>query len=159
MAHLALRDQLGHGADSVLDRHGGVDAMLIVKVDDVDAEPLQARLAGLDHVLRPPVDALARCGLDLAEFAGEHDAVAPPLEGAAQELLVVAPTVHVRGIEEIDAAVDGVLDEGDAGLVVALAVDAGERHAAEPDRRYLRAILAELAMLHDDSSPPLAIRS
>src|SRR6185437_3360909 len=153
MAHLALRNELGHGADGVLDRHGRVDAMLVVEIDDIDAEPLQARVAGLDNVVRTAVDPLAGGGLDLAEFGGEHDAVAAALEGAAQHLLVMAPAIHVRGIEEIDAAVDGVLDDGDAGLVVGLAVNARERHTAEPDRRDLRAALAEPAMLHDSSTP------
>src|SRR5690348_3683087 len=128
MTYLALCDELGHRAYRVLDRHGRVDAMLVVEVDDLDAEPLQAGFARLSDVLRTAVDALARRRLDLAEFGGEHDPVAPPFERAAQELLVVAPAIHVGGIEEVDAVVDGVLDEGDARIVVALAVYARERH-------------------------------
>ena len=45
-AHLALRDELRHRADGVLDRHRRVDAMLVVEVDHVDAEALEAQVAG-----------------------------------------------------------------------------------------------------------------
>ncbi len=40
-AHLALAHQLGHGADRVLDRHVGIDAVLVVEIDDVEARALQ----------------------------------------------------------------------------------------------------------------------
>ena len=42
VADLAGLDQLGHRADGLLDRHRLVDAVLVVEVDVVDAEPLQA---------------------------------------------------------------------------------------------------------------------
>ena len=71
-AHLALLDEPLHRAHRVLDRRVGVDAVLVVEVDDLDAEALQARLAGLHHVLRPAVDALLAVGeLHLAELGGD----------------------------------------------------------------------------------------
>ena len=45
VAHLALLHQLGHGAHRLLDRRVGVDAVLVVEVDHLDAEPLQALVA------------------------------------------------------------------------------------------------------------------
>ncbi len=50
----------GHRADRVLDRHIGVDAVLVIEVDDIDAEPLQAGLAGLLHIFGAAVDAVRR---------------------------------------------------------------------------------------------------
>ena len=41
VADLALRDQLGEGADGVLDGRVRVDPVLVVQVDVVGAEPLQ----------------------------------------------------------------------------------------------------------------------
>ena len=41
VAYLALGDQFGDGADGVLDRGVGVDAVLVVEVDVVGAEPAQ----------------------------------------------------------------------------------------------------------------------
>ena len=51
VADLPGRDELGHGADGLLDRDGLVDAVLVVEVDVVDAEPLQAGVAGGPDVL------------------------------------------------------------------------------------------------------------
>jgi hypothetical protein len=58
-----------------------VDAVLVVEVDDVDAEPLQRRVAAGAHVLgrplmprKPPAVAASA---HVAELGGEHDLVAP----------------------------------------------------------------------------------
>ena len=45
-ADLAGVDQLGHRADGLLDRHPGVDPVLVVEVDVVDGEAPQRRVAG-----------------------------------------------------------------------------------------------------------------
>ena len=77
-AHLALLDQPRHRADGVLDGHVGIDPVLIVEVDHVDAEALEARLAGRLHVLGAPVDRIrAALAAHLAELGRQHDAVAP----------------------------------------------------------------------------------
>ena len=45
VADLAGLDELGHGADGLLDRHGRVDPVLVVEVEVVDAEPLERGVA------------------------------------------------------------------------------------------------------------------
>jgi hypothetical protein len=106
VANLPLLDQPLHGTDRVLDRHGRIDAVLIVQIDDVHPEPLEARITRLDDVLGPAVDGRAPLGRPhLAELGGEHHLLAPPANGPAEQLLVVAEAVHVRGIEEVDAQV------------------------------------------------------
>ena len=76
VADLARGDQLGHRADGLLDRHRLVDPVLVVEVDVVDAEPLQAGVAGLADVRRAAVDAaearVARVPDD-AELGRQHD--------------------------------------------------------------------------------------
>src|SRR5207248_194229 len=54
-AHLAGVDQARHRADGVLDRDFRVDAMLVVEVDHVHAETLEALVARARHVLRSAV--------------------------------------------------------------------------------------------------------
>src|SRR5258708_4072783 len=77
-AHLARLDESRHRPHGVLDRPLGIAPMLIVEVDHVDAEALEARLARLRHVLRPAVDARRAVGLaHVAELRGEHRALAP----------------------------------------------------------------------------------
>ena len=55
--HLAFAHQFGHGADRVLDRHVGIDAVLVVEVDDIDIEPLQRGFGHRLDVLGAAVDA------------------------------------------------------------------------------------------------------
>src|SRR5712692_2683101 len=137
-ANLALLDQLGHGADRLLDRHGRINAVLVIEVDDFDAQPFQARIARLRDVSGAAVDAVeAALAPDLAEFGRQHDACPSPGNRPADELLVVAPTVHVGAVEQSDAAVERLVDDRDRVAIVARAVDAGERHAAEADRGNL----------------------
>jgi len=44
VADLALLYELGHGADGLLDRDVGIDAMLVVQIHVVGPEPLQGAL-------------------------------------------------------------------------------------------------------------------
>ena len=53
---LPSRDELGHRADGLLDRHARVREVQVPEVDGVDAEPLQAGLGGLAGALGPRVD-------------------------------------------------------------------------------------------------------
>src|SRR5271156_2712772 len=147
---LTLFDEPGHCTDRILDRHCRIDPVLVIKIDDIDAEPLQARLARLDNIGEAPVDAVgAARPARLAEFGHDDEAVAPALQCPAEEFLVLAPAIHVRAVEMVDAELDRPVDHPDPGLVVALAVDPGQRHAAETDSRDLRPRLAEPPALRD----------
>jgi hypothetical protein len=77
---LALLDQLGHGTDGLLDRDLGIDAVLVVEVDLLDAEAPQRVLAALAHVLGVTTDpeALAVLAADAAELGRQDDLVAAP---------------------------------------------------------------------------------
>src|SRR5260370_17410925 len=67
-ADLAVLHQPGHGAYRLFDRHGWIDAMLIKQIDHLDAEALQAGLAGTDHVRRPPVGNFAAAAAAISDF-------------------------------------------------------------------------------------------
>ncbi len=149
-ADLTRFDEPRHGPDRLLDRHRRIDAVLVIEIDDLDPEPLQARLAGLGDIGGAAVDPVgAARPAGLAEFAGEHDAVAPALERPAEQLLVLTPAIHVRAVEVVDAELDRPVDQRNPRLLLAGAVDAGQRHAAETDRRDLRSHPAEPAPLRD----------
>src|SRR5262249_29425890 len=129
-AYLALLDEPRHRADRVLDRHRRIDAMLVIEVDYIDAEPLEARLAGLRDIGGGAVDAVGAARLaGLAEFARDYDPVAPALQRPAEQFLVLAPAVHVRAVKMIDAQLDCPVDQPDSGRVVARAVDPRQGHA------------------------------
>jgi hypothetical protein len=40
MAHLTLKHEVAHRSDGVLDRHGRIDTMDVIEVDDIGFEPL-----------------------------------------------------------------------------------------------------------------------
>ena len=150
---LPLLDQLRERADGLLDRRLGVDAVLLVEVDGLDAEAAQARLTRLAHVLGAAVDA-RRAAVGVGhepELGREHDLVAAVADGAAHELLVVPGAVDVGGVEQVDAEVERAVDRRDAVGLVRAAVRAGHRHAAQADRRDVGAHLAELP--HRDRHP------
>src|SRR5438105_2118092 len=84
---LALLDQPAHRADRVLDGHRRIDPVLEIDIDGIDAEPLQARLARLLDIFGAAVDAAGAA--ILAEFGGEHDLVAPALQRAPEQLLIL----------------------------------------------------------------------
>src|SRR5262245_46619682 len=127
IANLALFDEPRHRADRLLDRHRRIDPVLVVEVDDIDAEPLEAGVAGLGDIGGAAVDAVGAPGLaGLAEFAGDHHAIAPPLQCSAAQLFVLAPAIHVRAVEMVDPEFERAMDEPGAVLVVAGAVDTGQ---------------------------------
>jgi hypothetical protein len=133
VADLALPHQIGHGPDRLLDWHLRVDAVLVVQVDDVNLEPLQTGFTGLTHIVGSAIHALARFGPYLSEFGGKNHLIPTAGNGLSDQLLVLAPAVHVGCIEESHALVERIADERDGLLIVALAIDAGEGHAAEAE--------------------------
>jgi hypothetical protein len=126
--------------------------MLVIKIDHVDPEALEARFARLHHVLGPAVDALLAVGrFGLAELGREDHLLAPALERLCEKLLIVSPAVHVGRVEVVDAAVDGVVDHRDRFVVVGVAIHAGHRHASEADGADLEGRAAELSLFHGGS--------
>ena len=79
-----------------------------------------------------------------AELRGQRHRVSPPLERAAQELLVVVVAVDLRRVEEGAAELDGAVDRGDGLRLVGRAVGLAHAHTAKADRRDLKALLAKL---------------
>ena len=59
----------------------------------------------------PPTDSVWFAYFAPYTMERHHDLIATPLQRAAQHLLVVAPAIHVRGVEMIDALVDGMTDQ------------------------------------------------
>src|SRR5215467_9491094 len=149
MADLALLDEPRHGADGVLDRHVRVDAMDVIEIDHLDAEPLEARLAGDRHIVGLAVDAAAlpAGSADVAELAGNEELVALALDRLGDQLLVDAGRIGVRRVEHGDAEVDAAMDGRDRFYVVGNAIVGAHAGAAKPDGRYAQA-LSQLPILH-----------
>ena len=81
-------------------------------------------------------------------LGGEHDVVAAAAgERLADDLLRLAARVDVGGVDEVDAGVEGRVDDRDALVVVRVAPGA-EHHRPEAERGDLDAGAAERAVVH-----------
>ena len=112
---LAGVDQVLDRAGDLLDRHVGVDPVLVVQVDRVDPEPPQRAVDGAGDVVgaQHPAAGLAVDRVDvLGELGGDHDLVGERGERLADELLVGVRPVDLGGVEERDAEVDGARAAG-----------------------------------------------
>jgi len=69
----------------------------------------------------------------VAELGGQLDVVAAAGDGLADQLLVREGAVHVGGVEERHAEVEGPVDGGDRLGLVAAAVELRHAHAAEAE--------------------------
>src|SRR3989442_39791 len=121
---------------NVFDRHGRVNAVLIIEVQDVCPETFQRTLDALSDALGPAVLHLLSV-LDLdPELGGDHHLSAQWRQRLANELFVGVGTVNFGRIEECHAAFDGCADERDHRLLVRWeTVALAHPHAAEPQRR------------------------
>ena len=119
--------------------------MLVVEIDHLDAEPLQARFAGRADIVGVAADTeeLAVRTTHVAELGREEDPFAAVTDRASDQFLILEWAVHVRGVEEIDAALDGMVDGRDRLLVAAGAVEFAHAHTAEADRRDFGAVPAK----------------
>jgi hypothetical protein len=141
----------------------------LIEVDVVGLEALEGGVDGVHDVAAGGADVVA-AGTGAAEDLGGDDDVfagdAEVAEGLADGDLGLAFGVDVGCIDEVDAVVDGVLDEGvDAGLADVAdhlpdgtvfgelaGLVAGKGHGAEAELRNEEAGVAEGLVLHREES-------
>ena len=152
MPHLALRDQLAHRADGLLDRHARVREVQVPEVERVDAEPAQARLRRLPRALGPGVDAdrllvrvahrRARPRATMPHLVASWTSLAAAGDRARRRAARCAPSaVGVGGVDQRRARVDRVAQRGQRALLVGVAVHAVDQHhraVADGGRRRVR---------------------
>jgi hypothetical protein len=95
------------------------------------------------HLLHDPAPRVAELVRIVAhravDLGGEHDVVALAAgERLADDLLGLTPRVDVGRIDEVDAGIQGPVDDPDA-LVVILVAPVAEHHRAETERGHLGA--------------------
>src|SRR5262249_46862625 len=124
----------------------GIDAVLIVEINDVDAEPFEALLAGDRDVIRTPVgEPTLAAGPHVAELGGDDRPVAPVVNGACNQLFALSVAIDIGCIEEVDAKLDGRMDRADALLVVGSAIIACKAGAPHADRGDLQPLSAQFS--------------
>ena len=151
VADLALADEVGEGAEGLLHVGVGAGPVDLVEVDVVGAQAAQ----GVLDLAHDPAAGSAALVRVLAhrheELRGEEHVVAAALAAPPDDLLGHAAGVDVGGVDEVDAGVEGAVD--DAGGVVAVVVAPGaEHHRAEAQGTDRYAGAAEGAVFHAGSS-------
>ena len=143
--------QIGHRAHGVFDWRLRINAMLVVQIDDIDAESLEGSVARSLHVFRPTAHGPERrivLFADIAELGGEKDTVALAANSFANELLIVANAVHIRGVEKVDAKFDRAMDGRGRPGIVSLAVELAHAHAAKAHARHHCSLRSQLHLFH-----------
>jgi hypothetical protein len=80
-------------------------------------------------------------------LGGQYDVSAPAFQRLADDLLRLAAAIPVGGVDEVDAEVQGFVDDADAFVVVGIGQSA-EHHRPQAIRADLDAGFSERAILH-----------
>jgi hypothetical protein len=155
IARLAGLDDIVQRLERLLDRRVIIEAMDLIEIDVIGAEPPQARVdLGHDRPARQagPVRARAHPPVHLGR---DHDLVAAReiLQRPAEDLLAGAVRIDIRRVEEIDASLQGPLDEGAAFLFVerpgvTAPIGYAVAHAAKAKARHIQARMTEFHIIH-----------
>ena len=145
-------DEVAEGPERLVEVDGGVGPVGLVQVDVVGVQPAQAVL---DLLHDPPPRRTPLVGVvahGRHELGGQHHAVAPPLERLADDLLGLARRVHVGRVNEVDARIEGGVDDADAVVVVAVA-PCPEHHGSQAVPAHLDPGRAQGRALHQRIAP------
>ncbi len=102
----------------------------------INSQALQTAVAGGDHVIGPPVNALKAAvgSAHVSKFRGQHGLFAAALQRAAYQFFIAAHAVHVRGIQEIHPAIESAMNGRDGFGFVDGSVELRHAHASQPQR-------------------------
>src|SRR6185369_9922602 len=125
-ANLSAFHQFGHCPDRFFYGSFGIDAMLVVEIDVIDAKALQGGIAGSTNVFRLATYSPVARVLFLAnigELGSEEYLVATIADRLSDQLFVVAHSIDICSVEEVDSEIECAEDGGSGFFVVALAVE------------------------------------
>jgi len=135
IADLALVLEVDHGLHGVLDGRVGVHAVLVVEIDAIRLQALQAGGTGLLHVFWIAVNDHDAVLEPIAKLGGQEDLVSATrrLKPLADQALVGERSVDVARVPERDAHV-GRLGQDLQGLIIVVASEGciaeGHSHAS-----------------------------
>lgn len=130
VADLARCDQVLDRPRHVLDRHVGIDAVLVEHIDMVHAEKAQAVVENLADMLGSAVIAVVARP---AELGGDHHVVPHGCQGLSDDTFIVTPAIHLGGVEERHADLMGVTDRLDGVVRGVRSVMLGDAHCPVAD--------------------------
>ncbi len=137
VAHLAGLDEIGQCLERLLERRFAIETVDLVQIYVVQAEPTETGIDRLEDVLARQA-ALVRSRSHRVEQLGRNHHLltlhAEAREGAPENLLALALGVDVGGVEEIDAEIERLAHDCQAGPLGKHPVGAAaEAHASQAD--------------------------
>ena len=159
VADLAGAHQIVERAQHLLDGRQGVEAVQLIEVDVVGAQPPQAGLDGPNQVMARRADVVGPRAGAKRPLGGDDHLIAAALDRLAQDLLGHAARVDVGRVEHGEAGFEADIDEPRGLGHVAVApgleelVAAAERAGAEAQHRNLEPRAAKLSEFHENRLP------
>ena len=148
VADLALVHEVAERRQRLLDVRARIEAVHLVEVDPVGAQPPQRVLDRADDPAARVALLVGVLAHRVVELGGEDDVVAAAAgERLADDLLGLALPVDVGGVDEVDPGVERRVDDPDRLVVVRVAPRA-EHHRAKTELADRHAGATQLAMLH-----------
>jgi hypothetical protein len=154
VADFAAPHQIVQRIERLFDGRLRVEAVHVVEIDVIGAEPAQAGFAGFNQMMAGGADLVGTVAHLKCRFGGDQDRIAPPGDGLAQNLLGRAFGIHVGGIEEIDSSFQANIYEVCGFLDIAASPGfeefpaASESAGAEAENRDFESRVTELAEFH-----------
>src|SRR5579859_2850769 len=118
VAHLTRLDEFRHCPDSIFYRDIGIDAMLVIEVDMLDAQTRQRLIAAGFDVFGATARSHAPIIASQPELGCQDHTVAPVSDGAPDEAFIVSIAIDIGRIKKEYAQINSALDGGDGLLFV-----------------------------------------
>jgi hypothetical protein len=154
--HLACANQFAHRTSHILDRHVGIDAVLIQQIDPIGPQPPQRCLDHFTNVLGTAVHAVlhALWADPESELGGDHHLVAHRHQSLTHQLFVGERPIHLGGVEQRHPTLRGGTQQRYHLAPVSWgAISVAHSHATETERRDAWSVGAECPILHCERSP------
>ena len=159
MQDFAFVEEFLHRARDFFNRHFRIDAMNVIQIDVIGAEPLQRTFHCFAQSLRTRIksDAFAISNIPAA-FRRELDAIAHGLESLADQFFIAIDRIHFRRVEEVDAEFNRLAQEFNAFVFRReRRITLRQAHATEPDLGNLQLLAARVdsqnSFLQSDHTP------
>src|SRR5688572_30990391 len=132
---LAFAHQVGHRADNVLYGNRWIHTVLVEEIDVVRAEPPKRRFRHFLYMFGPAVGSQTFAVFKTkAELRGNDGLMAAAFECPSQQLFIEERAVRFRGVEEVDAEVEGAMYGGNRLLLISGAVGLAHSHTTQAGR-------------------------
>src|SRR5882724_4176892 len=148
--HFSGRDELGHGADSLLNWNFRIDAVLIEEIDGFDAQPLETGVTSAPNIFRRAVNAPSAVGMYAKTKLGsdDHAVTGNGAQKAAQQFFIGVRPVDFGGVQKISSKFHVAVENAERFLFIGWPVGAGHAHAAESQGRNQWTVLSKLPVWH-----------